>query len=103
MICSPSWQHVDERKFDGFFCLVIYAQSLNSELGGVIAECGSIRVWNLTAKKLFTSISCIDLFVNAVPSAKLYVTFFHVSEGGILYIMLSNGCAFSYNKSLESW
>lgn len=78
-------------------------QSINSELGGVITECGSIRIWNLSTKTLFTSISCSDLFVNALPSVKLFVTFFHVSEGGILYIMLSNGCAYSYNKGLESW
>lgn len=91
------WKWINE------ICLFTRPQSMNSELGGVITECGSIRVWNLTTKTLFTSILCTDLFVNAAPSAKLYVTFFHVSESGILYIMLSNGCAYSYNKTLESW
>lgn len=53
-------------------------------------------------KKIFVSASCHDLFSDA-STAKLSISFFHVSEVGILYVMLSNGCSYSYNKNLESW
>lgn len=77
-------------------------QSINSELGGIITESGTIRVWNLSEKKIFISATCHDLFSDT-STAKLSISFFHVSEAGILYVMLSNGCAYSYSKNLESW
>ncbi|XP_031624833.1 protein HIRA homolog [Contarinia nasturtii] len=76
--------------------------SINSDLGGVVTECGQIRVWNLTECSIFISATCHDLFASTSTTAPI-VSYFHVTEVGILYILLSNGCAYSYNKNLESW
>ncbi|XP_055300313.1 protein HIRA homolog [Sitodiplosis mosellana] len=76
--------------------------SINSDLGGVVTECGQIRVWNLNEGSIYITATCHDLFPST-STLKPVVSYFHVTEAGILYIMLSNGCAYSYSKNLESW
>lgn len=77
-------------------------QSINSDLGGVVTECGQIRVWNLLEGSIHITATCHDLFPSTLTT-KPIVSYFHVTEAGILYIMLSNGCAYSYSKNLECW
>lgn len=77
--------------------------STNCDYGGVVTVCGKIRVWNLTIGSIFISTTCHDLYTMPVTTPTPIVSFFHVTEVGILYIMLSNGSAFAYNKELESW
>lgn len=79
-----------------------FEQSINSDLGGVVTECGQIRIWNLTEGSIYIKATCHDLF-SSISTINPVVSYFHVTEAGILYIMLSNGCAYSYSKNLESW
>lgn len=77
-------------------------QSINSNLGGVVTECGQVRVWNLDEGSIYIKANCHDLFPNTSTTTPV-VSYFHVTEAGILYVMLSNGCAYSYSKKLETW
>lgn len=83
--------------------LFLYSQSINSELGGIVTECGQIRVWNLTEGSIYIRATCHDLFPTQSTSTTPEVYYFHVTEAGILYVILSNGCAYSYSKQLETW
>lgn len=74
---------------------------MNSELGGIVSECGVIRIWNLTDRSIYISATCHDLL--NFTTAQLSVAYFHVSEVGVIYVLLSNGCSYSYCKKLESW
>lgn len=78
----------------------LFPQSINSELGGIITECGNIRIWNLTERSIYIKASCSDILGYATDQL---VSYFHVSEAGTLYLLLSNGCSYSYSKNLESW
>lgn len=88
-------------KFE-FIYILFQLQSINGELGGIVTECGLIRIWNLTLKEIFVSTNCYDLLSTA-DGNRSYVTYFYVSESGVIFILLSNGCSFSYCKKLDSW
>lgn len=79
----------------------MFKQSINSELGGIVTECGTIRIWNLTEQTIFLTTTCKEL-LNAGGTIS-YVAHFHVTEAGVPFILLSNGCSFSYCKRLDSW
>lgn len=85
------------------FYVFFHLQSINSELGGIVTECGQIRVWNLTDGIIHVKATCHDLFPTTATTALAHVCYFHVTEAGILYIILSNGNAYSYSKQLETW
>lgn len=77
-------------------------QSINSELGGIVTECGLIRVWNVAKKEIFLSTNCYDLLTTA-DGNKSFVAYFYVTESGVVFIVLSNSCSFSFCKKLDSW
>lgn len=82
--------------------LVLLLQSINSELGGIVTECGQIRVWNLTKGSIYVKATCHDLFPSTATTTA-QVCYFYITETGILYIILSNGNAYSYSKQLDTW
>lgn len=73
------------------------SQSINSEFGGIVTECGSVRIWNVAAQSIYIACSCTDLLTGA------YVAHFHITENGVAFVMLSNGCSYSYSRTLDSW
>lgn len=50
---------------------------------------------------MFITTTCKEL-LNAGGTIS-FVTHFHVTEAGVPFILLTNGCSFSYCKKLESW
>lgn len=72
-------------------------QSINNEFGGIVTECGSVRIWNIVEQSIYIACSCTDLLTGA------YVAHFHITENGIAFVMLSNGCSYSYSRKLDSW
>lgn len=90
------------KQFEIIKICLVQLQSMNSELGGIVTECGLIRIWNLTTKEIFLSTNCYDLLSTA-DGNKSFVTYFYVSESGVVFILLSNGCSYSYCKKLDSW
>lgn len=72
-------------------------QSFNGELGGVVTECGTVRIWNIVEQCIYLSASCSDILGGS------YVSNFHISEVGIVFVLLSNSFSYSYSKKLESW
>lgn len=79
-----------------FLCSFL-SQSYNSELGGVVSECGIVRIWNIIEQSVFITSSCREILGGA------HVAHFHITDLGIAFVLLSNGCSFSYSKKLESW
>lgn len=78
-----------------------YVQSVNSDLAGIVTECGSIRIWNLNESAIFLSTSCKDILnAGGVVSS---VASFYVTEVGVPIILLTNGYSFSYSRKLDSW
>lgn len=74
-----------------------YFQSINNEFGGIVTECGSVRIWNVADQSIYIACSCTDLLTGS------YVAHFHITENGIAFVMLSNGCSYSYSRKLDSW
>lgn len=62
-----------------------------------MSECGIVRVWNIVNQNIFITTSCTDILSGA------HVTHFHISDLGIAFVLLTNGCSYSYSKQLESW
>ncbi|XP_037028576.1 protein HIRA homolog [Bradysia coprophila] len=73
------------------------AFSINSEFGGIVTECGSVRIWNVPDQSIYIACSCKDLLTGS------YVAHFHITENGVAFVMLSNGCSYSYSRKLDSW
>ncbi|XP_059615006.1 protein HIRA homolog [Phlebotomus argentipes] len=77
--------------------IVQSAFNFSGELGGVVSECGLVRVWNIEEQKVIVSTSCTDLLRGG--SVKML----NVTEKGTPFVLMSNGCAFTFSKDLESW
>lgn len=78
------------------FCQLI-TQSINSELGGIVSECGIVRIWNINEQCVFITTNCTDMLNGS------HVVQFYITEKGIALILLANGSAFSFCKKLQSW
>ncbi|EDS35707.1 histone transcription regulator [Culex quinquefasciatus] len=71
--------------------------SPNSNLGAVLTENCTLRVWDLEEQCVFLSGTCRDIVTNSYPSVM------HLSDQGVPFIILANGSSFTYSKKLESW
>ncbi|XP_037920410.1 protein HIRA homolog [Hermetia illucens] len=66
-------------------------------LGGVISECGQLRVWNIEKQAIYITSSCADIFKSG------QVVQFTITENGIPFVLFSNGSSYSYSKGMECW
>ncbi|GAB0093518.1 Protein HIRA [Sergentomyia squamirostris] len=77
--------------------IVQSAFNSSGELGGVVSECGLVRVWNIKEQKVTVSTSCTDLLRGGT------VKMLTITDQGIPFVLISNGCAYTYSKAMESW
>lgn len=77
--------------------MAIIFQSPNSEFVGVVCENGLVRVWKLHEPSVFINTNCSDVQTTGPLSN------FHITDDGVVFLMLGNGCSYSYSKQLESW
>lgn len=60
-----------------------------------------MRVWRLTPAP--ARIHCNTVCTDVLSAAGGYVTHLHCSDAGVVFVVLANGCAYSYCPRLESW
>lgn len=46
---------------------------------------------------MFINSSCTDVLTTG------HLSNFHITDDGVVFLMLANGCSYSYSKQLESW
>lgn len=71
------------------------------ELGGVVSECGVVRVWNIQTRKVELAVTCTDLL--RVNSGNTTILLMAITDNGIPFIVLGNGTSYCYSRDLESW
>lgn len=64
---------------------------------GVVCENGLVRVWKLHEPSVFINTNCSDVLTTG------NLANFHITVDGVVFLMLGNGCSYSYSKQLESW
>ncbi|XP_053948377.1 protein HIRA homolog [Anastrepha ludens] len=70
----------------------------SGRLVGVVADCGTLRIWHIEERRIFLATTCNEIGGKLGP-----VVQFNITEDGIPMLLFANGNAYSYSAQLQSW